>query len=86
MPREWLYTLVCFFSSHYKANFIVELVEVILAEGKSAVYPKLSYRTVTIDSKASNTCVGIDESLETIAKYFTSLIELKSIKFYGRFC
>jgi len=66
-------TLVTMFSQYCEKPFIVEPVQTILPGGETLLYPKLNYRTETINPMKVNKSIGIDLTAEKISTLLTKM-------------
>jgi len=66
-------TLVTMFSQYCDSPFTVEPVQTILPGGDTLTYPKLSYRTETINPTKVNKSIGIDLSADKMCSLLTKM-------------
>ncbi|XP_015120127.1 phenylalanine--tRNA ligase beta subunit [Diachasma alloeum] len=70
-------TLVCAFSQYCKSKFTVETVGVRVNPGKKPIvflpHPKLTYRTVKINSKEAVNYIGVECSPEKVARLLSKM-------------
>jgi len=66
-------TLVTMFSQYCSQPFSVEPVVTELPDGSSLVYPKLPYRTQTVNRDKINAMIGVDIPLENMAGLITKM-------------
>jgi len=66
-------TLVTMFSQYCEKPFTVEPVQTILPGGETLIYPKLNYRSETINPMKVNKSIGIDLTAEKISTLLTKM-------------
>ena len=73
-------TLVTMFSQYCDPPFTVEPVQTLLPGGETLTYPKLSYRTETINPTKVNKSIGIDLTAEKMSSLLTKMCLPATIK------
>jgi len=73
-------TLVTMFSQYCDEPFTVEPVQTLLPSGETLTYPKLPYRTETINPMKVNKSIGIDLSAEKISSLLTKMCLPATVK------
>lgn len=73
-------TLVTMFSQYCDEPFTVEPVETLLPGGEILTYPKLGYRTETINPTKVNKSIGIDLTAEKISSLLTKMCLTATVK------
>lgn len=73
-------TLVTMFSQYCDEPFTVEPVQTLLPGGETLTYPKLSYRTETINLTKVNKSIGIDLTAEKISSLLTKMCLPATVK------
>jgi len=66
-------TLVTMFSQYCEKPFTVEPVQTILPGGETLIYPKLNYRSESINPMKVNKSIGIDLTAEKISTLLTKM-------------
>ncbi|CAD5114391.1 DgyrCDS3526 [Dimorphilus gyrociliatus] len=66
-------TIITMFSEHCKEQFVCENVEVVYPDGKSYLYPELSYRKERVSTAEINKSLGIQADSDKIAKLLTKM-------------
>jgi len=73
-------TLVTMFSQYCDTPFTVEPVQTLLPGGDTLTYPKLSYRTETINPTKVNKSIGIELSAEKMSSLLTKMCLPTTVK------
>ncbi|XP_066145174.1 phenylalanine--tRNA ligase beta subunit isoform X1 [Euwallacea fornicatus] len=66
-------TLVCMFSQYCSDKYSAEYVEVVYPDGKTCLYPELTYRYETILAEKANKLIGIGEESKSIAELLSRM-------------
>lgn len=73
-------TLVTMFSTHCAQPGVVEVCEVVNANGETVHWPELNYRTETISAAAANKYIGIELTPDQIASNLTRMCLKTTLK------